>query len=206
MIRQILFPILSFAIFASGCVAVDSKSPYTETSAICDNASLDSYLVSIRDQSRRVRGALAVGTPKGGGAIGVGKTQYDVERQYELRDKLNYFDAEVDAQYQNVTASCKAFTRCMEKNGYNEGSCQQTMRRWDDSEREFRDLSVKLREIEADVTKFALKTQRHKKCRGKKCHPDPCGYDGCRPDHPPRDRGCCDTINGIFTDCCDGRR
>ena len=212
--RYILITVFAAMLFA-GCVSVDNNDANYETAAICDNASIGSQLEEYKSKTKRVRGALAVGTPKGGGAIGGEKTNYDTERNYIVRDKLNRFEAEVDASYRNVTSSCKAYARCMQQNGHEEFKCQQSMNRWDSAEREFSGLTVKLREIEADVRKTAIKSKR---CRGrhcrKKCHGDhcrqPCHGDHCcdgRDCHRPRPpRDCCDTLNNIFTDCCDRRR
>lgn len=196
MTRSFFLLILLAALAA--CVSYDTSSPYTETGAVCDNAGLESQLVSLQDRSRSISGSLAVVTNNGGGAIGISNTKTDVDRRYNLRNRLNKFDAEIDGQFRNLTSSCKAFTRCMEQNKYKEDKCNKTMQRWDDAETSFKDLSVRLRELEVEAKKITTSKKSRKSNRKKKC-----GYDGyqCPPSTPQNT--CCDTINNIFTDCCD---
>ena len=174
-----------------GC-ASGSNNPYTETGAICDNAGLESQLVRFHDRSNRIRGALGIGLPKGGGAVGGERDRTDIQRVYQLRERLNNFEAEVDVQYRNVTSSCKAFSRCMEQNRYVESSCEATLNRWTVAEESFSKLAIELRRIAADVEKHC------KDCGPKKPAPpvlnpkDPCECD--------------DTFGGVFANCCDRRR
>ena len=128
-----------------------SGSAYTETGAVCDSAGLDSQLVSLRDQSETTRGALGIGLPGGGGAIGGSNTNTDVERVYQLRDRLNRFDAELDIAHRNMVASCKAYSRCMEARGYREGQCRSSLAQWDRAQSDFASLTRELREIDAQV-------------------------------------------------------
>ena len=149
MLRFFTFSILLLGVYA--CTTSGGGSAYTETGALCDTAGLESQLVSIRDQSKTTRGALGVGLPKGGGALGGERSVNDVERVYRLRDRLNRFDAEVDVHYRNMTQSCKAYARCMEMRRYREGECRSALARWESSQREFSDLTRELAEIDAEV-------------------------------------------------------
>jgi hypothetical protein len=137
--------------FLAACVGRQgiAASPYAETSAICDNASLDSRLVKLKDGSKDLGGGVLFGNTN----LGVGVTgQYgslDYERQYALADKLKEFDAEVDAKHQSVVSTCKMHARCMEKNGYNETRCQLTLMRWQAADSDFSALARDLRELQS---------------------------------------------------------
>jgi len=150
--------LVGLTILANACaVTGNGGSAYTESGAICDNPGLDSRLVYLKDQSDSVRGALGVGMPAGGGAIGGQQSNTDVTREWNvLENRLNRFDAEVEGQHRNVVASCKAHARCMEMRNYREGQCIASMNRWDDAEDAFSDLSLELRRIEADVEKTRI--------------------------------------------------
>ncbi|MEO0399329.1 MAG: hypothetical protein AAF224_07865 [Pseudomonadota bacterium] len=140
-------------------------------------------MTSLIDRSQEIQGALAIGLPQGGGAISGSRSQTDVERLYELRNTMRRFDGEIDAQFRSVTSSCKAFSRCMEKNEYDEARCGQTLSRWESAEQEFSALAIELRRLENEANQSTP------------------------PPPPPRirdsEKRCCDTLNNIFTDCCD---
>ncbi len=189
MMRSIVLVVIAMGLYACSVTSpTGSGSPYAETGAICDNPGLESQLVSIRDRSRATSGALGVIAGGGGGAAGASNAQNDVERVYQLRDRLNRFDAEVDVQYRSITSSCKAYARCMEMRGYNEGSCRQSRMRWDAAEQRFASLSVVLREIDAEVEKIRLQTRGGRGRRG--------------PQLPNR---CAQQQGGVFTNCADQR-
>ena len=187
------YTILGLAFVLYGCVSAGSGgSAYTETGAICDNTGLESQLVSFHDRSRSMRGALGVGLPSGGGAIGGQTANADVQRAYRIRDRLNDLDAEIDAQYRNVTSSCKAYSRCMEMNGYREGRCRSSLRRWDDAEESFSELAITLKELEQSI--IYIQNAKHSgRCRGRHCVND---REKCN-------RRCSSQI-GVFSNCCEG--
>ena len=168
MLRLFTFSILLLGVYAC---SHGGGSAYTETGAICDTAGLESQLVSIRDQSRSTRGALGVGLPEGGGAIGGERQVADVERVYRLRDRLDIFDAEVDVHYRNMTQSCKAYSRCMEMRRYREGECRSSLARWEGAEQTFASLTRELAEIQAevDIIRTVSRGKRHKGHRVNPC-------------------------------------
>lgn len=194
------FALLLGILLVAACVSTKDTNPYTETSAVCDQAGLDSQLEDFRDGSNSLKGALGVGTENWGVVGSYEQNNIDVDRQYVLQNKMRMFDAEVDAQFRNVTSSCKAFSRCMEMNRYDEGKCRSTMNRWNDAEREFRGLAVDLRELSVEVERIRSKPDVVIK-KDDRCKDDCCGKN-CRPPEPPRSEACCDTIGNIFTDCC----
>jgi|GEM_PF-1894929 len=193
LIRLFIFVTASLAIY--GCVSGGGGSPYTGTGAVCDVSGLSSQVTRLQDQSESTRLAIAAGLPKGGGAAGFEDQQANVLREYDvLRDRLNRFDAEIDAQYRNVTRSCNNYTRCMENNGYREGRCRSGMDRWNAAELSFSNLSRELREIDAEVAKLAIVARNC--CKG-----------GHKKKHYPRVRhyecDCSDSVGGVFANCCD---
>lgn len=182
------------------CATSNGSSAYTETGAICDNAGLESQLVRLRDQSRTTAAALGAGTGEGAGVAGYARNQADVERAYQLRDKLNRFDAEVDVQFRTLTSSCKAYSRCMEKRRYREAECSSSMARWRASETEFASLSRELRQIEAEVEKARIASQRRHRseCRG-----DNCGRPRLKKSDPC---DCTSSVGGVFSSCCSTKK
>lgn len=203
MLLRSIAIILGVIVIAS-CVSSNNSSPYTETGAVCDQAGLESQLRDLRDTSNSLKGSLGIVSDKMGAGGTYEQTNTDVDRRYELRDKMMAFDAEVDGQFRNVTSSCKAFSRCMEMNSYKEDKCSATMRRWDDAERAFSGLSVDLRELEVEVVRIQnsrpviiLPAPVKDKCKDECCD-DPCKS----PVSPAPKDGCCDTLGNIFTDCC----
>ena len=193
LIRLAIIISASLAIY--GCLSSGGGSPYTGTGAVCDVAGLSSQVKRLQDQSESTRLAIAAGLPKGGGAAGFEDQQANVLREYEvLKRRLNRFDAEIDAQYRNVTRSCNNYTRCMEVNRYNEGKCRSGLDRWDQAEEEFTDMARELREIDAEVAKIRIVA--------KNC----CGGTIVYPPEPPLNRyecDCSDSVGGVFANCCD---
>lgn len=123
--------------------AKQTSSPFTETAAVCDNGGIESTRSAYREQTQEWRSLLRR------------RANVDANMESErnnLFERLDVYDAEIDAQYRTVTSACKSYTRCMEMNKYKEGRCTSNMTRWQNSEREFTDLSRELKEIEARVT------------------------------------------------------
>lgn len=185
------YSILGLALMLFGCVTAGGGSPYTETGAICDNTGLESQLKKFHDKSNSLRGALGVGLPSGGGAIGGESSNTNISRQYRVRDKLKDLDAEIDAQYRNVTSSCKAYSRCMEMNRYKEGRCRSGLRRWDDAEDSFSELAITLKELEQSII-YIQNPNHHGRCKGSHCVND---REKCT-------RTCSSRI-GVFSNCCE---
>ena len=69
MQKLIIFA-LAFLGLTACAASTNTASPYTETAAICDNAGLESQLVSLRDMSTASRMALGGGGYNDGGAFG----------------------------------------------------------------------------------------------------------------------------------------
>ena len=137
----------------TACISLNSGgSAFTETAAVCDTSGLETQYTSLKDYSKGWKGALLVGTPSGGGALGIERDRNNVERQTEsLALRINRYDAEIDAQYRTVTNACKSYARCMQQNHHKEAKCRSNLARWETSEREFTNLSRDLREIDAEV-------------------------------------------------------
>lgn len=193
LIRLIILISASLAIY--GCLSSGGGSPYTGTGAVCDVAGLSSQVKRLQDQSESTRLAIAAGLPKGGGAAGFEDQQANVLREYDvLKRRLNRFDAEIDAQYRNVTRSCNNYTRCMEVNRYNEGKCRSGMARWDEAEQQFTGMARELREIDAEVAKISIVARN---CCG--------GVTTVYPQPPlnPYECDCSESVGGVFANCCD---
>ena len=193
MFKLFVPAVLAFGLFA--CVS-DGGSPYTETAAICDTAGLESQLVSLRDQSKSTRlglsgaGVGAAGAAGGAGAV-YSRDKTDVQRVYQLRDRLHSFEAEVDALYRSATARCRTYARCMERRGYNQNRCWALEQSWSESEQRIPDLRISLAEIEADVEKFRLATRpgpRRGYPRRRRVNPNECP--------------CPNSVGGVFSNGC----
>lgn len=163
MLRLFVFSILLLGVHA--CAGSTLHTPYTETTAICDVAGMESQLKEMKDRSSSGRFALGVGTPDGGGAFGTEESQARVERTYRVRDKLEALDAKVDVHYRNMTQSCNIYARCMEVRGYDEGDCRSSLARWESAQSTFADLTRELAEIEAEIEIIDSISRRGKKRR-----------------------------------------
>ena len=106
------------------------------------------------------------------------------ERSATDLDKMKAFEAEIDAQYRTVTASCRAFVQCMEMHGYDEGACRMSQRRWEDSEQDFSALAIRLRELSVPPSRGPAPRRSNAAPAPKPCKPS------------------CAEIGNIFTDCC----
>lgn len=97
-----------------------------------------------------------------------GTTETGIERTRRDRvvSRINSFDAEIDAKYRSVIASCRAFSRCMQNNYYDEGQCRSTLTRWENADRNLSDLARDLREIEAQVQNLRTVSRAGKRGRG----------------------------------------
>jgi len=155
-----------------GSVSSQNANPDVEASSrICDVDSLATTRSSYIQQAQQLRSV-----------SGSASSSTDL-------DKMQAFEAEIDAQYRSVTASCRAFIECMEAHGYDEGACRMSQRRWEDSEQAFTDLAIRLREI------------------GPTASPPPAPRPTATASPAPGPRGgpCkprCATIATVFTDCC----
>ncbi len=127
----------------SGCITYEDTSPYTETAAVCENPNLDSPATRITDRSRGWDGAVAVGIPKGGGALGISRRRTDVERTYS-NPPGDIADPAIDAKHQDVVASCKAYIRCMQRTGQSQQACSGALAKWKRTEWEFSKLAREL--------------------------------------------------------------
>ena len=96
--------------------------------------------------------AAATGNTSTDSQVG-GSTTFNGNSMAEGRliSRINRFDAEIDAKYRSVIASCRAFSRCMQNNFYDEGQCRSTLTRWENADRDLSDLARELREIDAEV-------------------------------------------------------
>lgn len=111
----------------SGPVYGDSTSNLEAGRLVCDVNSLATQkeqIIQQRDELRSVAGQ---------------------ETDSTALEKMQRFDASIDAEYRNVVASCRAYIQCMEMNYYNEISCHSAESRWRESEQTFSSLSVALK-------------------------------------------------------------
>jgi len=204
MIKQIMLPIVALALFVSGCAPSElNRFEYAVAEGSCDVdalaeekrtslASINQSLYSIREHQNKA------GT-------------YEEQTYTILEDKLNRYSADLEASYRFVTQNCTIYSRCLERQDHDEWQCKRSEERWSQSQERFNQLVLGIREIDAEVAKLAIlaSKKKHKRKR-KRCHDHDCDYDrdchdrDCYPKPRPKS-GCCDTINGIFTDCCDGR-
>ena len=126
--RMIL--VVAAVMLSVGCVSHSNRSPYTVTSAVCDNPGLDSQHVMLKDKSRGWKGAVAVGLPKGGGALAMGRDRTDVERTYESAGRMEPISPEIDAKYRAAVSTCKSYVRCMEQTNQDERLCGGARANW----------------------------------------------------------------------------
>ena len=105
-----------------------------------------------------------------------------------LLEKLDWYEAEIEASYRFVTQQCGAYMRCIESNDHNEWSCKRSEARWNDAQQRFNQLSRNIRVIAADVERERIRARSHKDRYHRKSQ---------------EQYGCCTTLNNIFTDCCD---
>lgn len=111
---------------------------------------------------------------------------YDEDTSTILMEKLNRYDAELEASYRFVTQSCGAYMRCLERNKHDERLCKSMQRHWDRAQVRFSTLMTDIRDIAADVEIARIEARKRKHRKHRRHH---------------RDR-CCDTLNNVFTDCC----
>lgn len=112
---------------------------------------------------------------------------YEENTNTILLDKLNWYEAEIEASYRFVTQHCGAYMRCVENNGHNEWACKRSEVLWNESQERFNDLSRDIRIIAAEVERERIRADHHRKHRRRS----------------PNNTGeCCSTVNSIFTDCC----
>ncbi len=205
---------------AAGASASGTAQP--EVSDICDVESLESQrdyyrssTASLRERATGDASAASEGEGDSAAASGgaaasasgadssesavAGTTSRTTRNATNTRiiSRINRFDAEIDGKYRAVTSSCRAFSRCMQNNFYDEGQCRSTLARWERADQDYSDLARELREIEAEVERTRLITSRRHK-----------GHKAYHLNQ--RDRcDCSSSIGGVFANCCDrdeGRR
>ena len=185
--RQLVTIIVSLALALSGCVPSElNRFEFEVSQQICSVDALaeeKNTSLSLVNSSKR---SIAPYQNKSG--------SYDEDTYTILDSKLNRYEAELEATYRFATQNCGAYMRCIERNGHQETECLRSERRWADAQERFNRLSVEIREIaaEVEIAKAELCCRR--------------GRRGPPPPPPPvrdRERGCCRTINNVFTDCCD---
>lgn len=189
MIKNLL--IVASLIFLWSCSTGGVGNAYTETAAVCENPGLETQVKSYQDTSRRLAGALGIGVQQGGGAVGVASDKTNVTRAYEVRDKLLFYEAEIEAMARNITSSCKNHSRCMEANRYREGKCRSALARWDSAEERFVAMTREFREIEAETDRLLAALSR------------PVGGKKRPRRHHSLNRCECGSNIGPFANCCD---
>lgn len=100
---------------------------------------------------------------------------------------VSEFFNEIDASYRMASTSCRAYSRCMQNNFYDEGQCRSSMASWERSRGDFADLSRELREIEAEVRRDRIAKRGR---RGAYIN----RYEKC---------DCSQSTGGVFANCCD---
>lgn len=195
MIKYLILLLGSF-IFVWGCSTTGGGNPYTETAAICENPGLESQIKQVQDESTYWGGLLGLGLNKGGGAVGVERDKTQVARAYEVRDRLRFFPAEIEAMARNITSSCKNHARCMEANGYREGRCRSALARWENSEARLEQMGREFREIRAETKRLVAALDRPIIIKK--------GSGGGHPQKPYLNQcECAQSIGGVFANCCD---
>jgi len=116
--------------------------------------------------------------------------QYTEQTDTILSEKLNYYEAEIEASYKFVTQHCGAFMRCLEQNRQFPARCQNIEASWNKSQDRFNTLAREIRLIAASVERERIRAQSRRRGHGR-------GHS-----HGHGQGGCCSTINSIFTDCC----
>ena len=106
-----------------------------------------------------------------------------------LTQKLNRYEAEIEASYRFVTQSCNVYMRCLERNGHNELQCKRSGNQWQASQIRFSQLSRDIREIAAEVERERIRADARRRGRHNR-------------GHGSYNTQCCETLNNIFTDCC----
>ena len=115
------------------------------------------------------------------------KGTYEERTNTILLEKLDWYEAEIEASYRFVTQQCGAYMRCIERNGHDEWSCKRSEERWNSAQDRFNQLSRDIRVIAADVERERIRAEHHQKHQRRA---------------PRRPETCCSTLNNVFTDCC----
>jgi len=187
-------------ILSAGCLAMMTTGCFTPaekkrfqleaTNQICAVDSLAKEKQTTLTASNNLRYSIAPYQNKHG--------DYSEDTNTILMQKLNSYEAELEASYRFVTQSCGAYVRCLERNDYDERLCRQAQRGWDRSQERFNQVSVDIKEIMAEVEielariEARKSRKRHSKRGRKRHHQQSYGH-----------KDCCGTINNIFTDCCE---
>jgi hypothetical protein len=93
---------------------------------------------------------------------------------------IDNLQTEIDGQYRTVVAACRAFIQCMEMNSYDEGACRVSQMRWSESERNYNQLAIRLREIAASAHEKREHHSSGSDC-DPNCKPTSGGYSSCCP-------------------------
>lgn len=221
--KNLVLIVSSLTMFLSGCVTPSERNRFQleATNQICSVDALAQEKQSLLSVSNDQRLSIAAYQNKFG--------TFGEETQTILQQKLSSYDAEVEAAYRMTTQSCGAYNRCLERNHHQEAMCLRTEAMWNQAQQRFSSLSTELKLISADLERERIRAETKRQSiknkprrRGRACHNhdrgccdrwrdcrDPHPYDcrdlDCRhPEHRRQRRHgeCCDTINGIFTDCC----
>ncbi len=115
---------------------------------------------------------------------------YEEQTNTILLNKLNSYEAEIEASYRFVTQQCGAYMRCLESNNHDEWRCKRAEGRWTEAQDRFNQISWDIRTIAASVERARIRADSRRK------------HKRNNHGHQPRDGQCCQTLNNIFTDCC----
>ncbi len=175
------------AIAATGCHTTIPKRPIPSeakrfelevSQQVCNVDALAEEKNTALSVSNDVRSSIAPYQNKFG--------KYEEATGTKLLEKLNYYEAEIEASYRFVTQHCGAYMLCIGSNNHDEWRCKGLEGRWTESQDKFNALSRDIRVIAAEVEKVRIRAQaRHH-----------------QPRFPYPGKHCCGTLNNIFTDCC----
>lgn len=192
MFKHLFLPIIGLGLILSGCAPSElNRFEFAVAESLCDVDALaeekKTRLASVNDSRASIRAHQnRTGT-------------YEEETYTILEEKLRVYEADLEASYRFATQNCSVYARCLERQNHDEWSCKRTEERWSEAQGRFNDLILEGKRIDAYIiTTLAKAKGKKKRCRHGDCHRD-CGYRDC---DPPK-KSCCDTINNIFTDCCD---
>ena len=172
---------LGVAAAVSACTTGYSGGNYSRPDleaslATCDAPSIASQLEKYNGRIESVRAGLgglglaglgSADTPNsgGGGFAFYGNDDADITREYNVvHNRLQKFEAEVDAKYRLATMSCRVQMQCLSARNYDEGACRTSMTNYVNSQESFNDLVIEIAQIEADAKTLQALAQR----RGRK--------------------------------------
>ena len=189
--KKVILGLAAMAVALPGCTSPTEKDRFSMdvTDRVCNVDALaeekQSSLATINESKRSIK--------QYQNRYG----SYNEDTYTILEEKLNRYEAELEASYRFVTMQCGAYMRCIERNKYQEDLCMRTEARWSQAQRNFNELVLGIREI-SSTTAIELEKIRKKCCENKGSVKPP------QPPEPANGEGCCDIVNQVFTDCCDG--